>query len=97
MTQRTRIWLFTDFLVDKWLLDYYRDFHGFASACSTPFSLANTNYSEYCRQPPPNLPRKITHPDLPKGKEQVTLHLDSSPHLTSPVGEGQLLLLLINH
>ena len=23
--------------------------------------------------PPPNLPRRITHPDLPKGKEQVTM------------------------
>ena len=38
-----------------------------------------------------------THSDLSKGKEQVTLHLNSSPHLASPEGEGQLLLLLINH
>ena len=52
-------------------------------------------------QPPPSLPRRITHPNLPKGKEQVTLQLISvnhfSPHLASPEGEGQLLLPLINH
>ena len=54
----------------------------------------------------PNIPRRITHPDLPKGKELVTrfvkdfsksiLPMNISPHLTSPEGEGQLLLLLIN-
>ena len=27
------------FLVGKWLLDYYRDFLRFASACGTPFFL----------------------------------------------------------
>ena len=45
-------------------------------------------------------PRMITHPTLPQGKGQVTLQLISanhiSPHLASPEGEGQLLLLLIN-
>ena len=33
---------------------------------------------------------RINHPNLPKGKEQVTLYLNFSPHLTSPVGEGQI-------
>ena len=33
---------------------------------------------------------RITHPDLPQGKELVTLYLNFSPHLTSPVGEGQI-------
>ena len=54
----------------------------------------------------PNNPRRITHPNLPKGqpiltfpkgKEQVSLDIAISPHLASPIGEGQLLLLLINH
>ena len=49
-------------------------------------------YSAYRHQPPPNLPRRITHPDLPQGKEQVTLHIDISPHLASPEGEGQIVL-----
>ena len=40
--------------------------------------------------PPPNLPRRITHPSLPKGKELVTQHIIISPHLASPVGEGQI-------
>ncbi|WP_302750507.1 hypothetical protein, partial [uncultured Prevotella sp.] len=44
---------------------------------------------------PPSLPRRITHPNLPKGKELVTQNIVISPHLASPVGEGQLLLLLI--
>ena len=49
-------------------------------------------YSAYRHQPPPNLPRRITHPDLPQGKEQVTLPIVISPHLTSPEGEGQMVL-----
>ena len=40
--------------------------------------------------PPPNLPRRITHPGLPQGKEQVTPPIVISPHLASPVGEGQI-------
>ena len=35
-------------------------------------------------------PRKITHPNLPKGKDQVTQNTDISPHLASPGGEGQI-------
>ena len=35
-------------------------------------------------------PPKITHPSLPQGKEQVTLPIVISPHLTSPEGEGQM-------
>ena len=38
----------------------------------------------------PSLPKMKTHPNLPKGKELVTLYLNFSPHLTSPVGEGQI-------
>ena len=49
-------------------------------------------YSAYRHQPPPSLPRRITHPDLPHGKEQVTLPIVISPHLTSPEGEGQMIL-----
>ena len=33
-----------------------------------------------------------THPDLPKGKEQVTPIIAISPHLASPEGEGQIVL-----
>lgn len=33
----------------------------------------------------------LTHRNLTKGKEQVTHTIDMSPHLASPVGEGQLL------
>ena len=44
-------------------------------------------------QPPPSLPRRITHPSLPKGKELVTQNIVISPHLASPVGEGQIPLL----
>ena len=42
--------------------------------------------------PPPNgqpiltFPQWATHPNLPKGKEQITPHTDFSPHLSSPVG-----------
>ena len=39
---------------------------------------------------PPCLPRMIPHPNLPQGKGQVTLQLIFSPHLASPVGEGQI-------
>ena len=42
-----------------------------------------------------SLPRRITHPNLPKGKERVTLVTDFSPHLASPEGEGRLLLFMI--
>ena len=52
----------------------------------------------------PNLPRRITHPDIPQreGTSYYALSKTSSdnhisPHLASPVGEGQILLLLINH
>ena len=38
---------------------------------------------------------KTTHPNLPKGKELVTQNTVISPHLASPEGEGQLLLILI--
>ncbi len=49
--------------------------------------------------PKPSLPPKdnpsepsprATHPNLPKGKEQVSLDIAISPHLSSPVGEGQI-------
>ena len=36
--------------------------------------------------------RSKTHPNLPKGKEQVTQNINISPHLASPVGEGQVTL-----
>ena len=49
-------------------------------------------YSAYRHQLPSSLPRRTTHPDLPQGKEQVTLPIVISPHLTSPEGEGQILL-----
>ena len=52
------------------------------------------NYDSANRlQPPPSLPRRITHPSLPQGKELVTQHIIISPHLASPVGEGQIPLL----
>ena len=35
---------------------------------------------------------KTTHPNLPKGKELVTLSINYSPHLASPEGEGQIQL-----
>ena len=38
----------------------------------------------------PDLPKMKTHPNLPKGKEQVTPIIAISPHLASPVGEGQI-------
>ena len=31
-----------------------------------------------------------THPNLPKGKEQVTPNIGFSPHLAFPEGEGQI-------
>ena len=34
--------------------------------------------------------RFFTHPNLPQGKEQVTPNIGFSPHLSSPVGEGQI-------
>ena len=40
-------------------------------------------------------PNLQTHPNLPKGKEQITPHIDINPHLASPEGEGQTLLWLI--
>ena len=41
-------------------------------------------------QPILTFPRGGTHPNLPKGKELVTSIIVISPHLTSPVGEGQI-------
>ena len=35
-------------------------------------------------------PNLQNHPNLPKGKEQITPHIAISPHLTSPEGEGQI-------
>ena len=35
---------------------------------------------------------RTTHPNLPEGKEQVTLPMNFSPLSVSPVGEGQILL-----
>ena len=58
-------------------------------------SLYKSCYSANCHQPPPSLPRRITHPDLPQGKEQVTLPIVISPHLTSPEGEGQIPLAIL--
>ena len=45
----------------------------------------------------PNLPRRITHPDIPQGKEQVTLPINFSPsrsqtHPNLPQGKGQVTL-----
>ena len=45
-------------------------------------------------QPPLVLPRRITHPNLPQGKEQVTLPMNFSPLSFSPVGEMQVTLVL---
>ena len=39
--------------------------------------------------------QRTTHPNLPKEKELVTQNIVFSPHLASPEGEGQLLLILI--
>ena len=39
LTEDTDLAFSLIFLVGKWLLDYYRDFLGFASACGTPFFL----------------------------------------------------------
>ena len=41
-------------------------------------------------QPPLVLPRRITHPNLPQGKEQVTLPMNFSPLSFSPEGEMQV-------
>ncbi|KIP58781.1 hypothetical protein ST41_02175 [Prevotella pectinovora] len=49
-----------------------------------------TNYSANEHQPPLGLPRRITHPNLPQGKEQVTLPMNFSPLSVSPVGEMQV-------
>ena len=48
-----------------------------------------TNYPANEHQPPLGLPRRITHPNLPEGKEQVTLPMNFSPLSVSPVGEMQ--------
>ena len=40
LTEDTDLAFSLIFLVGKWLLDYYRDFLGFASACGTPFFLS---------------------------------------------------------
>ena len=45
------------------------------------------SYSVHHLQPPLGLPRRITHPNLPQGKEQVTLPMNISPLSVSPVGE----------
>ena len=45
-------------------------------------------------QPPLGLPRWITHPNLPQGKEQVTLPMNFSPLSFSPVGE--MLVSIVN-
>ena len=37
-----------------------------------------------------SLPCRITHPNLPHGKEQVTLPMNFSPLSVSPVGEMQV-------
>ena len=49
-----------------------------------------TNYSANELQPPLGLPRRITHPNLPEGKEQVTQPMNISPLSVSPVGEMQV-------
>ena len=49
-----------------------------------------TNYPANELQPPLGLPRRITHPNLPEGKEQVTLPMNFSPLSVSPVGEMQV-------
>ena len=53
-----------------------------------------TNYSANEHQPPLGLPRRITHPNLPEGKEQVTLPMNFSPLSVSPVGE--MLVSIVN-
>ena len=49
-----------------------------------------TNYPANEHQPPLVLPRWITHPNLPQGKEQVTLPMNFSPLSFSPEGEMQV-------
>ena len=51
-TENTDLTFSLIFLVGKCFLDFYQDFRGFASACGTPFSLANEH------QPPLVLPRR---------------------------------------
>ena len=53
-----------------------------------------TNYPANELQPPLGLPRRITHPNLPEGKEQVTLPMNISPLSVSPVGE--MLVCIVN-
>ena len=53
-----------------------------------------TNYPANELQPPLGLPRRITHPNLPEGKEQVTLPMNFSPLSVSPVGE--MLVSIVN-
>jgi len=43
-----------------------------------------TNYPANEHQPPLGLPRRITHPNLPEGKEQVTQPMNFSPLSVSP-------------
>ena len=53
-----------------------------------------TNYPANEHQPPLGLPRRITHPNLPEEKEQVTLPMNFSPLSVSPVGE--MLVSIVN-
>ena len=53
-----------------------------------------TNYSANEHQPPLVLPRRITHPNLPEGKGQVTQPMNISPLSVSPVGE--MLVSIVN-
>ena len=53
-----------------------------------------TNYPANELQPPLGLPRRITHPNLPEGKEQVTQPMNISPLSVSPVGE--MLVSIVN-
>ena len=52
LTEDTDLTFSLIFFLDQYSLDLFRDFRGFASACGTPYSLANEH------QPPLVLPRR---------------------------------------
>ena len=79
------------------ILGFGVDLLGFASAGALPFPGGIAIVTQHIDNSPhlasnPSYPQ--THPNLPKGKELVTLQLTSanhiSPHLASPEGEGQM-------
>ena len=78
LTEDTDLAFSLIFLVGKWLLDFYQDFRGFASACGTPFFWkASDDILDY-------ITLSYTEKEVPQHL-QILLNPNKDPNITDEI------------